>query len=200
MNLVLIGFKSCGKSTVGRALAALRGQAFIDTDSLLEDRYAALHGEALSCREILARHGEAALRRLESDVLASLAGMKDSVIATGGGAVLDPANRALLRAAGLCLFLDTSPAELERRLRFVNSPLFATRSLTDIHAERLPLYCETAHLRLELRPGEAPARIAEQIEALIAAQSLVRNHTQNPIQNQQPAARPDPLQETHHGQ
>ena len=168
MNVVLIGFKSCGKSTVGQALARLGGQPFVDTDQMLEARFLATEGEACSCREIVTRHGAPTLRRLESEVLASLGDLRDSVIATGGGAVLAPANRALLRAAGLCVFLDTPLAELEQRLRDVDTPLFAAQSLAATHAERLPLYLETAHIRLEPEAGEAPAQIAARIAHQIA--------------------------------
>lgn len=178
MNVVLIGFKACGKSTVGEALARLGGRRFVDTDQLLEARFLATEGEALSCRDILTRHGAQTLRRLESEVLASLGELRDSVIATGGGAVLAPANRALLRAAGTCVFLDTPRAELEQRLRDVDTPLFATQSLADVHTQRLPLYLETAHIRLEPEAGEAPAQIAARIAHCILAATQENVHGQ----------------------
>lgn len=159
-NLVLVGFKASGKSTTGRALAALTGMTFVDTDRLLESVFAESGEAPLSCREIYARRGPDFLRELESEVLRRAAALQRSVVATGGGIVLCPENRPLLRRAGVCIFLDVSLPVLEERLKNVKSPLFAEKSVAEVHKERLPLYMETAHIRLTPAPGDTPEGVA----------------------------------------
>lgn len=89
MNIVLIGLKSCGKTSVGRALAAKLGKFFIDTDELIMER----HGNRRqSIREICLQNGENYFRNLEKEVIATLAALDDAVVATGGGAVLEEEN------------------------------------------------------------------------------------------------------------
>lgn len=163
MNTVLIGFKSCGKSTVAKHLAALNGMAYTDTDTLIERRFESTHGKWLSCRDIYAQHGAELMRRLESEVFAEAAALEHTVIAPGGGIVLAPENRLLLRATGVCIFLDTPLAVLEQRLAGANSPLFARQGVAEVHAERLPLYAETAHIRIIPAPDYAPVQIARHI-------------------------------------
>ncbi|HWP34554.1 MAG TPA: shikimate kinase, partial [Thermodesulfobacteriota bacterium] len=91
-NLVLVGLMGAGKSAVGRALAARLGRPFVDTDALVEARA----GRPIPA--IFAAGGEAAFRALEREVVAEVASRGGQVIATGGGAVVDPASRAALRA------------------------------------------------------------------------------------------------------
>jgi len=112
-------------------------------------------------REIFEREGEAAFRDLEQETIAQLAQPGAGVLATGGGAVLRPANRERMRAAGHVIYLRSTPEELFRRLRHdthrpllqVADPLGRLRALYD---ERDPLYCETAHFVIETgRPSVA---------------------------------------------
>src|SRR5579871_2358329 len=94
--IALTGFMAAGKSTVGRALAGLLNWRFIDLDSEIE------RAEGQTIREIFARRGEAAFRRLESETLrAILAGAsRAAVIALGGGTFVQPQNPELLAAGG----------------------------------------------------------------------------------------------------
>ena len=168
MNVILIGFKSSGKSTVGRALARLTGRAFLDADAVSERLYAERHVKALSCRDIVREHGEEFWRLLESDALRSLSGMTDAVLATGGGAVLRRDNIALLRSLGQCVFLDTPLDVLEKRLeQHADSPLFARRGVRELVALRRPLYLEAAHIRLDAPPGADAESVAEAIRDLL---------------------------------
>ena len=93
MKVVLIGFRGTGKTTVGRILANRLGLPFYDTDALIEQR------AGMPIPEIFRRAGEAHFRALEREVIASLR-TAEGVIATGGGAVCDPANVADLRWHG----------------------------------------------------------------------------------------------------
>ena len=147
MNIILIGFTACGKSTAGARLAEMTGRRFIDTDALVEDLYRDRYGEALSCRQLYARHGADLLRELETEVLRSLPAVEDSVIATGGGVVLREENVALLRRAGQCVFMDVPMDVLEKRLdRRASSRLFSGKSPAETYEERRPLYLAAAAL------------------------------------------------------
>lgn len=109
VNLYLIGMMGAGKSTVGRLLAAELGYGFLDLDELIEKV------SGFSIPEIFANHGEAAFRKLETDVLAQVAPFTRMVVATGGGVVVTQGNWGYLRH-GVVLWLDASVETLVRRL------------------------------------------------------------------------------------
>ena len=100
-----------GKSTIGRQLARDLGWRFVDTDTEIERRL----GESI--RAHFEQHGEASFRDVEAATLADLALDSELVLATGGGAVLRPENRAVLRAAGPVIYLRATVNDLMRRLR-----------------------------------------------------------------------------------
>jgi shikimate kinase len=155
LRLVLIGLPGSGKSTVGRQLARRLGLGFADTDHVIEQRI------GCSIREFFEREGEDAFRDIEEEVIRELAQAGPGVLATGGGAVLRPANREALRSGAHVIYLRSTPEELFKRLRHdanrpllqVADPLARLRSLYD---ERDPLYRETAHFIIETgRPSVA---------------------------------------------
>jgi shikimate kinase len=147
--IALIGMPGGGKSTVGRHLARALDVAVVDTDAQIEERI----GEPI--RSFFEREGEAAFRDIESAVLAAtLAGMGEGLLATGGGIVLREANRELLHEQAIVLYLRSSPEELFRRLRHdTQRPLLQVRDplnkLRELYAQRDPLYRRTAHYVLE---------------------------------------------------
>jgi shikimate kinase len=108
--IVLTGFMGTGKSEVGRRLATRLGRPFVDTDQLVEGRV----GKSVSA--IFADDGEAAFRALERDAVATATARGDTVIAVGGGAVLDAANLARLRQAGVVVCLTATPEAILRRV------------------------------------------------------------------------------------
>lgn len=155
VRLVLVGLPGSGKSTVGRQLARRLALSFSDSDLVIEQR--------IGCpiRDYFEREGEAAFRDVEESVIRQLVEQEVGVIATGGGAVLRPANRERLRRAGHVIYLRSNPEEIFKRLRHdiqrpllqVADPLARLRSLYD---ERDPLYRETAHFVIETgRPSVA---------------------------------------------
>jgi shikimate kinase len=146
--IVLVGLPGSGKSTVGRQLARRLGLPFNDSDHVIEQRL------GCSIRDYFAREGEAAFRDLEESVIGELTQAQSCVLATGGGAVLRPANRQRLREAGHVIYLRSSPEELFRRLRHdTNRPLLQVPDpmarLRSLYEERDPLYRETAHFVIE---------------------------------------------------
>lgn len=152
-NIVLTGMPSSGKSTVGKLLAERLGLRFTDTDDVVRTFADA------DIPEIFATRGEEAFRRLESAAVESLAGEQGLVIATGGGAVLDPANVRALRQNGVLLFLDRDPSLL---VPTADRPLSGCRTeLNALYLKRLPLYVKAADCRIanDGTPEEAVEKI-----------------------------------------
>jgi shikimate kinase len=142
-NIILVGLMGCGKSTVGRILAKRIRFQFIDTDELIESR------SGREIREIFRTEGEAAFRKIEAVTIESVAHMTRCIIATGGGAVLNPANRTALKRTGFVIWLTASIDTLfERVSRNTRRPLLQTpdpkQTLSDLMAQREILYRETA--------------------------------------------------------
>jgi shikimate kinase len=158
MNIVLIGFKSSGKSTIGAILAQLAGMSFIDTDSLVESLFDEQASSYLSCRGIYQKFGAAFMRELEAEALKTLVDLDNFVIATGGGVVLQAENVSLLHNTGLTVFLDVPLAVLQSRLADSSSPLFKDKSIAQVYAERYPLYVGAAKIQypadVEINPQE----------------------------------------------
>ncbi len=159
MNITLMGFMGSGKTTVGRILATRLGWEFVDTDRLVEARAGG------TIPEIFAARGEAGFRELEAAVIREVARGKRQVIATGGGAILDPANRLALRLAGVVVHLKASPELLWRRVSGSDRPLaedpvaFRAR-----YQERYPLYQQ---IPIQIASSMSASRVAERImEAL----------------------------------
>lgn len=144
-NIFLVGPMGAGKSTVGRHLARLLRKTFVDCDRELEEHT----GARISI--IFELEGETGFRKRERSMLEQLTARDGIVLATGGGAVLDPDNRALLRNRGFNIYLD-APLELlvERTSRDRKRPLLQTEDRTDrirtLLAERDPLYREVADM------------------------------------------------------
>lgn len=169
MNVVLIGMMGSGKSTVGRLLAGALQRPFFDTDTLVELK------AQLLIRQIFEQKGEAEFRRLEAEAVAEAAGGENRVIATGGGAVLNPANREALRRGGLVIWLDAEPEELltralqqgkaSRPLLHGPDPL---GTLYRLRQERAEAYGLAAHIRLDVG-GRTPAALAEAIRQKLLA-------------------------------
>lgn len=110
-HLVLVGMMGAGKTTVGREVAARFGWPFVDVDEEIEAR------QGRTIPEIFDDDGEAAFRIIERSVLADvLSSPVPTVVAAGGGAVLDPANRDVMRARGTVVWLRAKAEELHRRV------------------------------------------------------------------------------------
>ncbi|HET9819769.1 MAG TPA: shikimate kinase [Rhodanobacteraceae bacterium] len=164
-NLFLIGPMGAGKSSIGRRLAQHFGMPCIDLDASVEERTGA------SVATIFDIEGEAGFRRRESDLLAELSARPGIVLATGGGAVLMPANHALLRERGFVLWLETSVEQQLRRLvRDRKRPLLDApdrrERLVELARKRDPLYRELADLTVP-SAGESCRHAATRIAALV---------------------------------
>lgn len=147
-NLILIGPMGAGKTSIGRRLAERFGLRFVDLDRDIEIE------AGRKIPEIFSTEGEASFRRRERERLALRLRDHETLIATGGGAVLDPDNRAAMRAHGFVVHLHVGVDEqLARLARDRSRPLLAVDDrkavLRRLAAERAPLYAEIADLRFE---------------------------------------------------
>lgn len=147
-NIYLVGLMGAGKTTVGRQLARRLGRPFIDSDHEIVAR------TGVPIPTIFEIEGEAGFRRREAQTIVELTEQQGIVMATGGGVVIDPANRARLRDTGWVVYLNVPPAMLYERTRHDrNRPLLQVADplarLEALHAERDPLYRQAAHFVVE---------------------------------------------------
>jgi len=165
-NLILVGPTGAGKSCIGRHLAGQYGLRLIDADEAIEQRAGA------SVAAIFEAEGEAGFRARERAALAELLVEEGLLLATGGGSVLDPDNRQLLRARGFVVHLDVSPSQqLERLADDTGRPLLQRQDrdavLAAMAIQRAPLYAEVADLRFDtdgLGVADAAAQLAGRLD------------------------------------
>lgn len=162
--LVLVGLMGAGKSAVGRRVAAKLNIPFIDADSEIEA------AAGCSVEEIFARHGEAAFRDGERRVVARLLETQPThVLATGGGAFIDPSTRALINDRAISVWLRAKLDVLfERVSRRSHRPLLKTADpkakLAELMEQRYPIYAEADII---VDSGGGP--IGNMVERVIAA-------------------------------
>jgi len=167
MNLVLIGYRCTGKTTVGRLLAESLGWPLVDTDTLIQER------AGKSIKDIVAAGGWPEFRRLERETIADVAAQDRQVISAGGGAILDEINRNALRAGGRVVLLTAAPEVIWRRMKADPKTMAERPNLTDsggiaevrnVLAEREAAYQAAGHYAVPTdrwSPDEAAARILE---------------------------------------
>ena len=169
--VVLVGLMGVGKSTVGRRLAKRLGVSFVDSDSAIED------ASGLPAAEVFERYGERDFRDGERRLVARLVEGEVRVIATGGGAYIDPSTRKLLNDRAITVWLDapidilterTARRDTRAQLRNGNPKAVLER----LSEERRPSYAE-AHIHI--RSGDGAHR--DVVEAIVQA---LENYLQPP--------------------
>lgn len=159
MRIYLIGYMGCGKSTLGRKLAAMLKLSFVDLDTFLEEKY------FRTIPQIFAEEGEAGFRLKEQRVLHEVAAFDNIIVATGGGAPCFFDNMEVMNQSGYCIFLDIDTPTLVNRLIHarIERPIIKGKSADELHhfieemmQKRRPFY-EKAHYILkgsEIRPEQ----------------------------------------------
>jgi len=172
MNLVLIGYRGTGKTTIGCILAARLGWPLVDTDTLIQER------AGKSIKEIVASAGWPEFRRLECETIAEVAAADRQVVSAGGGAILDAANREALRASGRVVWLTAAPETIWQRLQTDPKTAAERPNLTEgggapevrkVLGERRAAYQAACHYRVatdECSPDESADRILAWFKAL----------------------------------
>jgi shikimate kinase len=163
-TVVLVGLMGAGKTKIGRRLATRLNLPFFDSDDEIEEAA----GETIA--EIFRNRGEAVFREGERRVIARLLCQPVHILATGGGAFMDPATRAVIRSAGISIWLRADLEVLLARVaRRSNRPLLSGRDqravMEDLIERRHPIYAE-ADLTVDSGGGAPEATVARVLAAL----------------------------------
>lgn len=162
MPIILIGLMGCGKTTVGKELSKQTGMPLLDMDAVIEEQI----GKPVA--DIFRDEGEAHFRALETALLRYLESeegrhiCRNSIISTGGGVVVRPENRDILRRLGFTVWLSVDVDILiSRTQRNNNRPLLRRPDREEVLAQlleqRSPMYAETAHLILDSSTLDIPS-------------------------------------------
>jgi shikimate kinase len=168
-NLVLIGYRATGKTSVGVRLAEVLQRPFVDLDQVL------VQEAGRSVAEIVAQGGWGEFRRLEKELVARYRDARGLVLATGGGVVLDPDNVTALRENGILIWVTADPSVIQARLaqdqpRDANRPSLTggdtIREAAAVAEERAPLYQAAAQIRIDTTHKSVPQVVELVLEAL----------------------------------
>jgi shikimate kinase len=174
MNIILIGYRATGKTTLARLLAEKLGWQWIDADVEIERR------SGKSIARIFSEDGEPVFRDLEAQVIADLCGRDQWVVAAGGGAPLRPESRQAMRASGRVVWLTARPETIHARMSGDATTVGRRPSLTDRGAmeeilhllhKREPVYREAAHHQVDTEgkwPEDLACEILETLHPAIA--------------------------------
>ncbi|MCG3136923.1 MAG: Shikimate kinase [Phycisphaerae bacterium] len=166
-NLILIGYRGSGKTTVGRLLAQRLGWSFLDSDEWISRR------AGCSIVQIFQQQGEERFRQLETEMLSAQQAAERLVFSLGGGIIESAINRTLIRELGQVIWLSAEEAELHRRLlkdtgndeqRPPLTSLSLREEIQQVLNHRTPLYQEMADLRLDttrFSPEQVTQRILD---------------------------------------
>lgn len=165
MNIVLIGYRCCGKTHVGRMLAGDLGMTFLDTDRLVEEK------TGMAIPAYVSLKGWRSFRRMERRVVQEIANRDNSVIATGGGVVTAPENMTALKKNGWLIWLAADPAVIRTRMALAiergedRPPLSGVDPLEEIDSilkVRMPLYERSSDFRVQT-DGQSPEAVVQAI-------------------------------------
>jgi len=162
MNIILTGFMGTGKTVVGKRLAKRLGWRFVDVDQLIEA------AAKMPAEKIFAERGEAVFRRLERRAITRVARGHQQVVATGGGAFVDPQNRSRLRASGPVICLAARPRVILERVgrKGGTRPLLAGRASPLARIRTLLGQRERAYAQADLTIDTSQLSVDEVVERI----------------------------------
>ena len=165
-NIVIVGMMGSGKSTIGRLLAAQLGRTFVDSDQAIEQK------TGVTIATIFEVEGEIGFRQREQLIISELLALPQIILATGGGAVIHPNTRQLIKSHAFGIYLKADPHELWRRIQHSrHRPLLDTpkplETLKTILHEREPYYEESAHLIIPTKRQSVRKLVHHIMERLI---------------------------------
>ncbi|MFZ5590668.1 MAG: shikimate kinase [Bacillota bacterium] len=178
-NIALLGFMGSGKTTAGQRLARRLNMQFLDTDRMIEELL------GLPVREIFRKYGEARFRGEEALLMSKLAAARHTVIATGGGVVLNPRNIENLKRSSLLVLLDPPLELLLKRLAgkknrpLLNASPDPAATAARLLAERRPLYQQAADIIIPVEAGENADSTVEKILHQLQMRGFVHAHNRN---------------------
>jgi len=149
-HLYLIGMPGCGKSSLGRRTARETGLGFADMDEIIAE------AAGLTVNDFFSTHGEAAFRRAETGALVSLTRARPMIISTGGGTVLSPVNRKIMRCWGTILLIDRPLEDILGDIKLDRRPLLQDGGLDrvrELYEQREPIYRAAADITLHNNQG-----------------------------------------------
>jgi shikimate kinase len=166
-NLILVGMMGSGKTTMGRALAKHLGKVFVDSDEEIIKR------TGVTIPHIFDVEGEAGFRQREAASIRELVERENMVLATGGGAVLEEQNRAMLQQSGIVIYLKASVHDLWQRTRHDrNRPLLHTGNphakLSELFQQRDPLYRQVSDIVVQSGKQSANALMLHLVDEIDA--------------------------------
>jgi shikimate kinase len=176
MNIYLIGYRCSGKTTVGKILADRLCRQLVDMDREIETRT----GKTIP--QMVKENGWDKFREIERKVVSDIAGQTGLVVATGGGAVLDPQNVAAMKVSGLLVWLKVSVETVMARMMANQTPVPERPSLTDkslpdeirtTMEERHPIYQEAGDVDIDTENRDA-ASVCETILVHLAKKGIHR--------------------------
>ena len=170
-TVFFVGFMGAGKTSVARKLARNARIASVDMDTYIERRC------DMKVKEIFADSGEEGFRAIETDVLRELATGEPLLVSCGGGVVLRPENRAILREHGYVVYLQVTAAEAASRISDLSTrPLFGDLEQAEsVIRSRLPMYEEVADLTINTA-GRGTGSIAREVFTLLKQQGVLNQH------------------------
>ena len=160
-NIVLTGFMASGKTTIGKLLAKKLSRDFYDSDRMIE------YKEGMTVSEIFEKFGETEFRRMENELSKELANFEDSVIALGGGFVLNPENIENLRTNSIIVYLKTNEEIIKSRFSHSagSRPLMKNSKLDEVISKfrEREKYYENCDICIELSVDNPPGKCADEI-------------------------------------
>jgi shikimate kinase len=147
-NLYIIGFMGSGKTSLANELCKLSKKTLISMDAIIERKF------EMSVAEIFERHGEAFFRNKEHELLSKVSKLDKQIIDCGGGLPLNPENREIIKASGICIYLKVSPETVILRLYNDDSrPLLknkkSTKEISLMLSERVKIYESMADIIID---------------------------------------------------